>query len=87
MNITQVLDEIKKLSPTEKRQVADALRLESEKALPPQSDDEKRRELHRQLLAEGVIKNIPTRDAALYDFEPVPIKGEPLSETIIRERG
>jgi hypothetical protein len=46
-------------------------------------------ELHRQMMARGLITRLP--DPALDldddpDDQPVPIKGEPLSETIIRER-
>jgi hypothetical protein len=47
-------------------------------------------EIHRQMLASGLITRLP--DPALDiddddpDDQPVPIEGEPLSETIIRER-
>jgi hypothetical protein len=48
-----------------------------------------RNEFHRQLFAEGRIASLP--DPALDidddpDDQPIAIKGEPLSETIIRER-
>ena len=48
------------------------------------------REFNQQLMAAGLITRLP--DASLDiddddpDDQPVPIKGEPLSETIIRER-
>jgi putative addiction module CopG family antidote len=47
-------------------------------------------EIHRQMLASGLLASLP--DPALDiddddpDDQPVPIKGEPLSETILRER-
>jgi putative addiction module CopG family antidote len=47
-------------------------------------------EVHRQMLASGLLTSLP--DPALDiddddpDDQPVPIKGEPLSETILRER-
>ena len=47
-------------------------------------------ELHRGMMARGLITRLP--DPALDiddddpDDQPVPIKGEPLSETILRER-
>ncbi len=47
-------------------------------------------EIHRQMLASGLLTSLP--DPALdiddndADDQPVPIKGEPLSETILRER-
>jgi hypothetical protein len=44
--------------------------------------------LNRQLLEAGLISQIPTQlDPATYrEFSPIVIQGEPLSETIIRER-
>ena len=87
MSVIEILSEIRKLSPIEKRQVTNAL-LESAKD-QPQDDDEKRAELHRRLLAEGVIKNLPARHGRppeLRDFKPITVEGKPVSETIIRER-
>jgi len=46
-------------------------------------------EFERQLLAKGVISHIPTRDETDEEFdkfEAIEVAGEPLSETIIRER-
>jgi hypothetical protein len=46
-------------------------------------------EFERQLLAKGLISQIPTRDETDEEFdkfEPIEVAGEPLSETIIRER-
>jgi len=45
-------------------------------------------ELNRQLLEAGLLSQIPPRpDPATYqEFAPIIIDGEPLSETIIRER-
>jgi hypothetical protein len=39
-----------------------------------------------QLLNEGVITHLPNSAIEEDDFEPIKIEGEPLSETIIRER-
>jgi putative addiction module CopG family antidote len=47
-------------------------------------------EIHQQMLASGLLTSLP--DPALDiddddpDDQPVPIKGEPLSETILRDR-
>ncbi len=61
------------------------------KAAPPQAQKPLPiEEIHRQMLASGLITRLP--DPALdiddddSDDQPVPIEGEPLSETIIRER-
>jgi len=48
-------------------------------------------ELHRKLMARGLIIRLPDPSLDIIDDDdpddqPVPIKGEPLSETIIRER-
>jgi hypothetical protein len=46
-------------------------------------------EFERYLLAKGVISHIPTRyetDDEFDRFEPIEVEGEPLSETIVRER-
>jgi putative addiction module CopG family antidote len=50
----------------------------------PMTEDE----FKRQLLASGLMTSLPTPadPAARPPFQPVPIEGEPLSETIIRER-
>jgi Arc/MetJ-type ribon-helix-helix transcriptional regulator len=45
-------------------------------------------ELHQQMLASGLISQLPDTEADFDDpaDQPITIKGEPLSETIIRER-
>jgi Arc/MetJ-type ribon-helix-helix transcriptional regulator len=46
-------------------------------------------DLHRQMLADGLLSQLPDASQDIdddQDDEPVVIEGEPLSETIIRER-
>ena len=44
-------------------------------------------ELLREMLAEGLISHIPERITDEEDdFEPVEIKGKPLSETVLEDR-
>ena len=47
-------------------------------------------ELHRKMMARGLITRLPDPSLDIDDDDPddrpVPIKGEPLSKTIIRER-
>jgi len=47
-------------------------------------------DLHRKMMARGLIRRLPDPSLDIDDDDPddqpVPIKGEPLSETIIRER-
>jgi putative addiction module CopG family antidote len=70
--------------------ISDALRLHREKKREAQSsrkaftpDD-----LNRQLLEAGLLSQIPAKPDAVHyqEFSPIAIEGEPLSETIIRER-
>lgn len=43
-------------------------------------------EVLRELLAEGMISNIPERDEEDDGFEPLAIQGRPLSETVLEDR-
>ncbi len=82
MSVTEIINEVRKLSSEERRQVLEALR---QTEIPP-TDEEKRAPLHRHLIAEGMLTAVPPRRNLPRDFEPVPIEGKPLSETIIEER-
>lgn len=55
---------------------------------PPQAEPLSEDQWERQLLQSGLLASIPARPAAGAPrrFQPVQIQGEPLSETIIRER-
>jgi Arc/MetJ-type ribon-helix-helix transcriptional regulator len=61
-----------------------AKRSEPTEARKPLSPDE----LNRRLLASGLVRQLPdpAQDIDDDDDPPIVIKGEPLSETIIRER-
>jgi Arc/MetJ-type ribon-helix-helix transcriptional regulator len=84
--------------PTEQDVICDALErhrqavsLPEKPASPPELTPEEMadQELQRRLLAAGVISEIkppPRFLPARERFTPVPITGEPISETIIRER-
>lgn len=48
-------------------------------------DDEKERAFQEHLLYTGVLDNIPT-GALENDFEPVVVRGRPVSETLIEDR-
>ena len=54
----------------------------------PQAKASRLDELHRQMLAGGLFTQLPNASDDIDDDqeEPVQIDGEPLSETIIRER-
>ena len=57
-------------------------------ASPPAKKPMTKNEFHRHLIEVGLMSNLPDTAADFDDpaDEPIPIKGEPLSETVIRER-
>ena len=65
---------------------ANCVKAAPQKAKKPLSIDE----LHRQMMTSGLITRLPDPTLDIDDDDPedqpVTIKGEPLSETIIRER-
>jgi len=74
---------------TESEVIDAALRLLSQSELEPAAKKPLTEdEFKLQLLATGLMTSLPTPldPAKRRDFQPVSIEGEPLSETIIRER-
>ena len=65
-------------------------RLAHSTAAPPKKKPLPLEEIHRQMLASGLLTSLPDPAPDLDDDDPddapVPITGEPLSETILRER-
>ncbi len=86
MTTTEILHEIHRLPLNQQKELKEKLLEESEingQTKPPISEEE----FLRQLLAEGLISEIPEGVTDEEDnFEPVEFEGEPISETIIRER-
>ena len=89
-NLEKVIEEVKALTQEEQLQVRaliDSLLenpVETQERLSPEDL------LERRLLERGVISDIPKRnfDPDTYkEFEPIEVKGKPVSETIIEERG
>lgn len=87
MTPTEILNEISKLPVPERRNIFERLDddLRRENAVSPEELGE--REFERTLLAEGVIRAIPSGWNDDDYFEPVEISGKPLSETIVEDRG
>ncbi len=87
MNTQQILTEIHKLTPYSQKQLLNSLSRSLDK-LERSFTAATEEEVDRLLLADGVISEVPSGwNEADEDFEPILISGEPLSETIIRERG
>jgi hypothetical protein len=79
--------EVKRLSKEELRKVKDLVDslLEERETKPPMTEEE----FEQKLYEEGFIGKPPPpiEDFSRYeDFEPVKVKGKPVSETIIEER-
>ncbi len=89
MTPSEILSEIHKLPLPEQDQLKKTLLEDSDlKGLEEQKETRITEEDFLQyLLAKGVINEIPEGITDEEDnFEPIEIEGEPLSETIIRER-
>jgi hypothetical protein len=85
MDTQQIIVEASKLPVDEQRKLVETLNANINKT--NLSEEERReQEVLETLLAKGVISRIPPRWNDDEDFEPEEIEGEPLSETIIRER-
>ncbi len=89
MTTTEVLSEIQKLPLTEKRQVFQKLNEQLDQA--EQTDlNAKEKKFVNGLRQKGLVTEIPLRlpdDELRRNFKRIEVKGEPLSETIIKERG
>lgn len=82
MTPQEIIKEIRKLPPTQQKEVRDSF--ENGERKTPVTEEE----FFQVMLAEGVISEIPPRefDGEEEDFEPIVVDGEPLSEMIIRDR-
>ncbi len=87
--LEQIIDEARSLSPAEKRKLRQAL----DRELGPvdQTDlDSKEENFVNRLRQKGLITEVPLRlpdDELRRNYKRVEVKGEPLSETIVKERG
>lgn len=85
---TEVLSEIQKMPLTEKRQVFQKLNEQLDQA--EQTDlNAREKKFVNGLRQKGLVTEIPLRlpDELRRNFKRIEVKGEPLSETIIKERG
>lgn len=86
MTPTEVLNEINKMPLVEKQELLEKLNREIE-----ESDKESRENLFLEnLRRKGMLSNTPSKvsdDDTRRNFRRIEIIGEPLSETIIKERG
>ena len=89
MTTTEVLSEIQKMPLTEQRAVF--LELKDKLDQIGQADLKAiEKKFINAMRQKGLITEIPLRlpdDEIRRNFKPIEVKGEPLSETIIKERG
>jgi len=85
MSLTEILEEVARLSPAEKAQVRPILSVELD-GESVSTIRERQEQVLQIMLQKGMIRRIPPRQNVPRTFRPIPIKGKPLSETIIEER-
>lgn len=84
MSLTEILEEVAKLSPAEKRKIIASLSREGVASDGP--NEAKQEQLFQNMLRTGLITKIPSKGTKRRVSRPVSIDGKPLSETIIEER-
>ncbi len=83
VTLDQVISQLDTLKTEELQQLEGILR----ERLKPMSEEEKEAAFDQALLAAGLITHIPPpRDPSKAERPRIEVQGEPLSETIIRER-
>ena len=86
MKVNELVDALRALPPEQQRSVRVLLDLWLNN---PGKTFTREEELNHLLLTKGIISEIPppiTDPKRFQDWSPVEIAGEPLSETVIRER-
>lgn len=84
MTPQEIVNQVRKLSLSQQREVLQTLAHDLNET--PQTAERVPVELLREMLADGFISNLPSAVDDEDDFEPIEIEGEPLSETVIKER-
>ena len=86
MTTTEILNEIYRLPINQQKQLKEKLLQDSESGEQAKAQISEE-EFLQKLLASGFISDIPEgMSDEEDDFEPIEFEGEPVSETIIRER-
>jgi Arc/MetJ-type ribon-helix-helix transcriptional regulator len=84
--VSDALDRLQQTLPKAARTPAN--KAKTTKAAPQKKNPPTRAELDQYMLEMGLMSQLPDSDADFDDpeDEPIAIRGEPLSETVIRER-
>jgi hypothetical protein len=81
----KMLDEVKRLSSDEQRQLREAI----DRLLSVPSEPEAEDQFEQELVEAGVLDAVPHPASAVNSFsngKPVEVKGKPISETIVEDR-
>ncbi|MEO6393523.1 MAG: hypothetical protein ABIP75_16860 [Pyrinomonadaceae bacterium] len=84
MTLAEILNEIQRLPLADRKTLQDQLATEAATDVQLQ-EQPSLDEFYQSLFDEGFLVNLPA-DLDRENFEPIAIKGKPLSETIIEER-
>lgn len=92
--LERVVEEAKSLTPQEQQQLREMLddwlpKTPTASEIAAMTEKEKEQLLLQRMLDKGLISQLPTRDAKDDKYvrhAPIVVQGEPVSETIIRER-
>lgn len=85
----EVVAEIRSLTPDEQLRLRDMLDEWYQDRVASMSEQEKQDELDRRLMARGLLRRVPspvTGYAPYRNWQPIKVEGEPLSQTVIRDR-
>ena len=86
--LEQIIDEARALSPGEQQKLREALDRELDPVGKTELDS-KEESFVKRLRQKGIIAEVPLRlpdDELRQNYKRIEVKGEPLSETIVRER-
>ena len=83
--LSRMLDEVKRLTPDEQRQLREAIdQLLSPAAVPPTEE-----QFERELVESGILDKVPPLPGDSEPIRtriPIEVRGKPLSETIVEDR-
>lgn len=85
VTLNRAVEIVKALTPEEQSQLRamiDSWQTET----PAEATLEQERRFAEHLLAQGILSHLPMGERLHPDPEPIIVQGEPVSETIIRER-
>ncbi len=85
--LDKIIEEVRALSPEDQKLLQEWLKSIVSSTIA--TEDELEDAFERELVAEGVlgeVKPLPRSDPEFDAYQPVTVKGKPVSETIIEER-